>query len=146
MSIVIHLAITFDGRMRRAITVPASRWNMKHLRRLWLTIRRAFGWYCPMSAIVSGRYRSAYTKSDMTSSRIWGHIAMRPLTGHHPLQANPQIRQIAKCRLPELNLVHYVILINHLVQNIKILVHLHQLTFGSLLDILCCADGLSSTC
>lgn len=35
-----------------------------------------------------------------------GHISVRSLSGHHRLQVIPQFRQIAKCRLPELNLVY----------------------------------------
>ena len=70
MNIGIHRAIILDGRIRSTMTISSSTWNTKHQRRLWLTIRRALGWYCRMSAIVLGRYRSAYTESDMTSSRI----------------------------------------------------------------------------
>lgn len=115
MDICFHRAIILDGRIRSTMTISSSTWNMKHQRRFAPLRSRG----TPVAHHAAGLgvvlpyvgHRARPVQVGIHRKRHdfiahIGHISVRSLSGHHRLQVIPQFRQIAKCRLPELNLVY----------------------------------------
>ena len=75
-----------------------------------------------------------------------GHIAVRPLAGHHRLQVIPQFRQITKCRLAELNLVYCRNTHRPSCAKYQSIPPPSSARFRGGVDTLRCADRLSASC